>query len=125
MIIADPKPVRPRHMTMCHSSVDTAIISEPASDATIPSANTRSWPNRSPIRAPSSTKLPSINRYTVTIQAVSSKLASNSPARVGSDKATGMLESCTSMYAAVTATNTSRRLCDAMRGLIALSIALA
>ena len=65
---------------------------EPTSEAMIPRANTRSWPNRSPMRAPSSTKLPSISRYTVTIHAVSSNPAPNSVASVGSDRATGMLD---------------------------------
>ena len=109
MISAEPSPVTARQPMTCHSSCDREISPVPRVDVRMPMKKTRPWPNRSPSRAARRTKLPSTARYEITIQAVSSTPVSKYSDRVGMDRATGRLDSWTSIDAPVSASRTFRR----------------
>ena len=62
MMRADPRPVIPRHNTICHRSWANAMRIEPMVEVTMPMKKTLLCPNLSPSRAASSTRLPSTSR---------------------------------------------------------------
>ena len=108
IISADPSPVSPRHITTSSRLPAMLMRTEPAVDSTSPVKNRRACPYRSPRRAAGITKAPSISRYMTTSQAESSMPVPKYLASVGSDSATGRLESWTSIYADESAIRTAR-----------------
>ena len=62
IIIAEPSPVSPRHITTCSRLPDMLMRTDPTVDSTSPAKNTRACPYLSPSRAASITKAPSVSR---------------------------------------------------------------